>query len=437
MATKFYLEKRPNKRGEVLIRCSVSIQGERLLTTTGITVPPNAWNETKQQVKATFAGKPTINAKGMRAKEINVHLKAIDTFFADIELRGGEDINLKKLFAEHFGKGVKTEEKPLTFWDIYDIFTTTMGAQNSWTKATFQKFATLKEQMNDFAGAKIDFSIFDTDGLTNFIEFLRGEKGMKNSSILKKLGFLKWFLRWAENRGYNTTNDYKSFAPKLKKTDNKVVFLTWDELMKVYAFDFPKLGDVITLFDMNGNEYQKTVNYEPQTMEKVRDLFCFCCFTSLRYSDLANLKRQNVFQGYISITTVKTADTLKIELNKYAAAILDKYKGIDFPLNKVLPTLSNQRMNEYLKEMGEICGLNEPITKTYYYGNERRDETRPKWAFIGTHTGRRTFICNALSLGIAPQIVMKWTGHSDYKAMKPYIDIADQAKADAMKLFNQ
>ena len=94
-------------------------------------------------------------------------------------------------------------------------------------------------------------------------------------------------------------------------------------------------------------------------------------------------------------------------------------------------------MNEYLKEMAEICGLNEPITKTFYYGNERRDETRPKWAMIGTHTARRTFICNALSLGIAPQIVMKWTGHSDYSAMKPYIDIADQAKADAMKLFDR
>ncbi len=437
MATKFYLEKRPNKRGEVLIRCSVSMHGERLLTTTGITITPGAWSEDKQQVKATYSGKQTVNAKGMRAKEINAHLKAIDTFFADIELRGGEGVNLKKLFVEHFGKGGKVEDKPLTFWDIYDNFTTSMGGQNSWRKPMFEKYAALKKQIEDFAGAKVDFSTFCAEGLINFVEYLRGVQGMKNSTTEKKIAILKTFLKWAESKGYNTTHDYKTYNPKLKKTDNKVVFLTWSELMKVYTFDFPKLGDVITLFDMNGKEYQKTVNYEPQTMEKVRDLFCFCCFTSLRYSDLANLKRQNVYPGYISITTVKTADTLKIELNKYAAAILDKYKDIVFPFNKALPILSNQRMNEYLKVMGEICGLNEPITKTYYYGNERRDETRPKWAFIGTHTGRRTFICNALSLGIAPQIVMKWTGHSDYKAMKPYIDIADQAKADAMKLFDK
>ena len=60
-----------------------------------------------------------------------------------------------------------------------------------------------------------------------------------------------------------------------------------------------------------------------------------------------------------------------------------------------------------------------------------------KYALLGTHAGRRTFICNALALGIPPQVVMKWTGHSDYKAMKPYIDIADDIKANAMSKFNQ
>ena len=202
-------------------------------------------------------------------------------------------------------------------------------------------------------------------------------------------------------------------------------------------FRFPELGEIITLKDMNGKKYKKRVGYESKTMSEVRDVFCFCCFTSLRYSDVANLKRQNVFSDHILITTIKTADTLKIELNKYAKTILEKYENVAFPFNKVLPVVSNQRMNEYLKEMAEICGLNEPITKTYYYGNKRSDEVKPKWAMIGTHAGRRTFICNALMMGIAPQIVMKWTGHSDYKAMKPYIDIADEAKAEAMSLFDK
>ena len=92
---------------------------------------------------------------------------------------------------------------------------------------------------------------------------------------------------------------------------------------------------------------------------------------------------------------------------------------------------------DYLKELGELAEINEPIRETYYKGNERIDEVTPKYALLSTHAGRRTFICNALALGIPAQVVMKWTGHSDYKAMKPYIDIADDIKANAMNKFNQ
>ena len=169
----------------------------------------------------------------------------------------------------------------------------------------------------------------------------------------------------------------------------------------------------------------------------VRDVFLFCCFTSLRYSDVRNLKRSDVKSDHIEVTTVKTADSLSIELNKYSKAILEKYKDIHFENHMALPVISNQKMNDYLKELGELAEINEPIRETYYKGNERIDEVTPKYALLSTHAGRRTFICNALALGIPAQVVMKWTGHSDYKAMKPYIDIADDIKANAMNKFNQ
>ena len=87
--------------------------------------------------------------------------------------------------------------------------------------------------------------------------------------------------------------------------------------------------------------------------------------------------------------------------------------------------------------LAELAEIEEPVREVYYKGNKRIDEVTPKHALLGTHAGRRTFICNALSLGIPAQVVMKWTGHSDYKAMKPYIDIADEIKASAMDKFNQ
>ncbi len=95
-------------------------------------------------------------------------------------------------------------------------------------------------------------------------------------------------------------------------------------------------------------------------------------------------------------------------------------------------------MNYFLKELGELAEITEPVNEVIFKGNERIDITRPKYEVLSTHAGRRTFICNAIALlGIPAQVVMKWTGHSDYKAMKPYIEIADSIKANSMNKFNQ
>ena len=88
-------------------------------------------------------------------------------------------------------------------------------------------------------------------------------------------------------------------------------------------------------------------------------------------------------------------------------------------------------MNKNLHELCKLAGFNQPTRVIIYQGCNRIDEIKPKYEVIGTHTGRRSFICNAISMGIPLQVVMKWTGHSDYKAMKPYIDVCDEIKAEA------
>ena len=86
--------------------------------------------------------------------------------------------------------------------------------------------------------------------------------------------------------------------------------------------------------------------------------------------------------------------------------------------------------------LGELCGFNQPVARTVFKGGKRIEITVPKWKMLSSHPGRRTFVCYALSVGIPPQVVMKWTGHSDYKAMKPYIDIAESTRAEAMQKIN-
>lgn len=172
----------------------------------------------------------------------------------------------------------------------------------------------------------------------------------------------------------------------------------------------------------------------------MRDVFCFCCFTGLRYSDVARLRLSDVKREakppYISIVTKKTTARLHIELNKYALSILDKYKDLELPKDRALPVISNVKMNEHLHEAAEIAGLDEPIRVVSYHGSVRTEEIVEKYALLTTHAGRRTFIVNALRLGIPAPVIMEWTGHSDYKAMKPYIKIVDAAKVENMDKFN-
>lgn len=190
------------------------------------------------------------------------------------------------------------------------------------------------------------------------------ETGLKNSTIGKKLDFLKWFLNWATEKGYNSLMDYKSFKPKLKSTKNPVVFLSEQEIKKLCEYQIPE-----------GKKH----------LEKVRDVFVFCCYSSLRYSDVENLKKSDVKDSFIDVTTVKTADSIRIEFNKVTQRILDKYKDVPIPGDKALPVISNQKMNAELKELCKLADISEPVRKTFYKGNERRDVTSPKHELVSTH----------------------------------------------------
>ena len=418
----FTLESR--KKGGVLItenvpiRMRVNFASKRIEFTTGYRIDSAKWDADKQRVKNGCSNKLKQSASEINASLLEYYTE-IQSIFKRFEV---EDVmptpeQIKEAFnALHKpvseGPKPKNEALPCDFFQVFDDFVEDCGRQNNWTDSTFEKFAAVKNHLTNFREG-LTFEFFDERGLNDYVGYLRDVKEMRNTTIGKQLSFLKWFLRWAFKKGVHQNNAYDSYKPKLKSTQKKIIFLTWDELNRLREFKIP---------------------FNKQALERVRDVFLFQCFTGLRYSDVFNLRRSDIKGDHIEVTTVKTSDSLIIELNNHSKAILDKYKDVAFEYDKVLPVITNQKMNDYLKE---LAGIDEPIRQTYYKGNERIDDVTPKYALLGTHAGRRTFICNALALGIPPQVVMKWTGHSDYKAMKPYIDIADDIKANAMSKFNQ
>ena len=402
----------------VPIRMRVNFASKRIEFTTGYRIDSAKWDADKQRVKNGCSNKLKQLASEINASLLEYYTE-IQSIFKRFEV---EDVmptpkQIKEAFNALHKPGSeepkpKKEALPCDFFQVFDDFVEDCGRQNNWTDSTFEKFAAVKNHLTNFREG-LTFEFFDERGLNDYVGYLRDVKEMRNTTIGKQLSFLKWFLRWAFKKGVHQNNAYDSYKPKLKSTQKKIIFLTWDELNRLREFKIP---------------------FNKQALERVRDVFLFQCFTGLRYSDVFNLRRSDIKGDHIEVTTVKTSDSLIIELNNHSKAILDKYKDVAFEYDKVLPVITNQKMNDYLKE---LSGIDEPIRQTYYKGNERIDDVTPKYALLGTHAGRRTFICNALALGIPPQVVMKWTGHSDYKAMKPYIDIADDIKANAMSKFNQ
>ena len=402
----------------VPIRMRVIYASQRIEFTTGYRIDVAKWDADKQRVKNGCTNKLKQSASEINADLLKYYAE-MQNVFKEFEVQ--ETIPTTQQLKDAFNlrmkdsSGEQQEEAQISFWEVFDEFVKECGNQNNWTASTYEKFAAVRNHIKEFK-EDVTFEYFNEFGLNEYVNFLRDRKDMRNSTIGKQMGFLKWFLRWSFKKGHHQNIAYDAFKPKLKTTPKKVIFLTWDELNKLKDYQIP---------------------HDKQYLERVRDVFLFCCFTSLRYSDVRNLKRSDIKPDHIEVTTVKTADSLIIELNDHSKAILEKYKDVHFENHMALPVISNQKMNDYLKELGELAEINEPVRETYYKGNERIDEVTPKYALLSTHAGRKTFICNALALGIPAPVVMKWTGHSDYKAMKPYIDIADDIRANAMNKFNQ
>lgn len=425
-----------------------------MMQSIGFTIDPKQWNQEKQCVAKSYK-----NKAGHTGVEINSRISKITDHFQDYELTLSEApttaqlaTELKKviyssdvqLAAVHTGdkdlaslqqktkkaKEEAEEKTALSAYSYVDEYLKARAREVSWTIETAKANKTFKNQLGKF-NKTVPLTYFNQEGLAAYVDFLRFTLELEDSSVRKQYKNLTAFLNWCNAHGYAHLPDVATYHPVFKVPAKPVIFLTHEELLKLYNYEVPKSGEKVTLKDMSGREYEKTVQ-EPGALAKTRDLFCFCAFTSLRYSDMANLHRYDVQDGAISVVTQKTNARLQIKLNSYAQAILDKYKDQYFPGDLALPVISNQKMNQYLKDICELCGFNEPIHITGFRKGRRYDITVPKYSEISTHCGRKTFICFMLSIGIAPQVVMKFTGHADYKSMKPYIDIAEKAKTDAM-----
>lgn len=333
-----------------------------------------------------------------------------------LEKKAPNVAEFRRLLDAETGRSVAADEGGQTLAAALSEFVATAGVQNSWSVATHKKFRTLQAHFAAYKPAAL-LSEIDEAWLRGFFVYLYKVAGHRNTTTVKTLRQVRWFLRWCVRHGYDVPPDFEAFRPHLRGADvasHLVVYLEWDELMAVWSLDLSGRAG----------------------LERVRDVFCFCCFTGLRFSDAAKLRRSNVADGVISVVTKKTDDPLRIELNTWSRSILEKYADAPLPDGLALPVISNQKTNKALKEIAHLAGIVQPLRSVYFRGSERFEETVEKWQLVSSHCARRTFVVQALRLGISAEIIMKWTGHSSFAAMRPYVAIVDSLKAAAMSRFD-
>lgn len=406
MPVNFYLDSRCNKHGEQSIRASFCCRGRKWVTSVGLSLPEADWADGK------VANLSSVNSRGISGLEIQQRLDTLRECVRQWEcrLRSAPSTELLKTrVRDYLGR---CDDSGGSIKPALNVFLSEQAAENQWSAGTVASLRSFGRHLERFRPG-VTFDFFNTEGISRWLLYLRSS-GMEESTVRKEFQHLRWLFNWALRQGYTTQNAVCTFKPKFKIADKPVIFLTREELMRLYNLQIPD---------------------DPHAgiLDDVRNCFCFCAFTSLRFSDMQQARWSDIDGDVLYVTTQKTFDRLTIDLCSHARKLLQKYPRGTFPGDRIFPQMSNRKMNLHLRRLCAICGIDTPISKVYRKGGRRSSVSKPKYELIGTHAARRTFICFALSSGIPPQVVMKWTGHSDYRSMRPYIDIAADTRADAMK----
>ena len=402
---KFHLYGRKRSDGTRTIRMSITWKSYRVLFHLPVSIAEEQWDTSSMMARQTLADKDQNDVNTLILEYYRKTKKLFDN--ADIEERIPSKDEVLAIFRAH-----ETQKHPIPF--LIDKFSKMQSRERGWVPITARKFIILERELR-LAGLRY-IEEMNSDGVQKYLDWITS-RNYENAVAMKKVSILRWFLRWCRREDYLKSDDYMRRELHLRCPRKKVIYLTWDELLQLFYFNY-------------GNYY---------ALSNVRDVFCFCAFTGLRFSDAAQLRWDDVSDNRINVVTQKTAESLTIELNKYSREIINRciLRNKVHPSKFVLSAISIQKSNEHLKDCAMLAQIDEKIRLMSYRGSKREEKIVLKWEVLTTHCARRTFVVNALRLGISAEVIMKWTGHSDFKAMKPYVAIVDELKEKSMALFDQ
>ncbi len=401
---KFYLKELHSDQ-PTLISMQVKFDNQRIFISTGQKILKDEWSFEKQRA--------IVNKRNLQSSSINLWLDKLSSEFKTIfrnALIDGERPNaiaITKLLQEKLNlnyTGSDSRKENLTFFRFIEKFIEESKSQKA--IGTIKNYKNTFKHLKDYSklsGIQFDFNDITIEWRSGFLKYLQSI-GMARNSEGKHIKNIKVFLNIATERKLNTKLDFRlrSFSKPVESV--RKLFLTIDEIKSINELDL-------------SNEKE---------LDIVRDFFVISTMTALRYSDVINLKAENIKEDRIEIITKKTGESVVIPLSPIVKNIFLKYG------NNLPKAPCNQVYNKQIKRVGEKAELNEPITIVRTSGGIKKAITLPKYEFLSSHCGRRSMISNSILAGINTASIQLISGHRNLQSFQSYVQISKQQNADAL-----
>ncbi|MES2864423.1 MAG: site-specific integrase [Bacteroidota bacterium] len=356
---------RINKKGLVPLVCRITYLSKRKPFATGLFINPNNWNNATQQAIPIDVEHTQINTK------LSLIKQEINQAFLFLQVQKNE-FDVDDIYLKYKGEDIKPAKSLMEVFELHNS-RMKMLIGKEYTKSTHSKFIEAKQHIEEFLfhttrKRNIKLDDLSLKFLQDFDFYLKTQNNFKQITINKSIQRLSKIIKLAIAEGFLVTNPFLLYKPK--KVINNITYLTPEELFILENHIFSQ-----------------------KRLEQVRDMFVFCCYTGLPYQEMASLEAKHVLKKFddklwIDMFRQKTKKQFSLPLLPKAIEILDKYKND----KELLPIISNQKFNSYIKEVAEIIGVEKKLTH---------------------HIARKTFATTVLLYNDVPmEIVSELLGHS-------------------------
>ena len=389
----FYAKRaKANANGLVPIYTRITIDGKRIELSTNRFVEISKWSTEASKMKGTSE----------EARSINNHLDLLKNQIRDAQMElihRKVAITTESLKSKLLGIDERARMLVPIFQDHNNKIKELVGKE--YAPGTLERYTTSLKHTIEFMQWKynvsdIDITKIDHAFITDYEFWLRSVRNCANNTAVKYIKNFSKIIKICLANDWLDKNPFANYKSKVKEVER--VYLTEAEIQSIIEKDF-----------------------KTERLSLVRDIFLFSCFTGLAYIDVKNLTKSHISFGidgekWIFTHRQKTESASKIPILPVTQMIIDKYENHPQSINedKLLPILSNQKMNAYLKEIAGVCEIEKELT---------------------FHIARHTFATTVtLTNGVPLETVSKMLGHTNLKTTQHYAKILDKKISEDMMI---